>query len=158
MQIDQLLSSQSGFTLGEWIELARGLGHTDAEKSHLELNARAQVTTWATYPPGQPWSHAAVPVGVFADINDYAIKQWGGLIREYQAVRLRFFVEQIRIDLQAGKTSVNIANSTAAFKREQLAWLQRTWNATELPPGPVGDPVSVSKALQELYPPPRSGK
>ena len=59
----------------------------------------------------------------------------------------------MQIDLQAGRTSVNTANSTAAFKREQLAWLQRTWNATELPAAPVGDSVSVSKALQALYPP-----
>jgi hypothetical protein len=99
----------------------------------------------------QPWSHAVVPEGAFSGIDDYAIKQWGGLIREYQAVRLEIFVQQMLVDLRLNKTLVNITNCTASFKRQQLSWLQRTWNATELPPIAVGDSVTVSKELQALY-------
>ena len=85
LEIDELLSSTPGFLMGEWIRDAMALGTTDAGRAQLAYNAKLQVTDWASYPPGEPWSHKADQPGnpanwtVFSGINDYAIKQWGGL-------------------------------------------------------------------------------
>jgi len=108
-----------------------------------------QVTDWASYPPGQPWSHAAVPAGTFASIRDYAIKQWGGLLRDYQAVRLRMFVEQAADDAAANASNVDIVKVVARFKARQVAWANAGWNETWLPAVPVGDTVAISRQLQQ---------
>ena len=47
--IDQLLSSQPGFTLGEWLNLSRARGRSDTEKELMEWNARAQVRLTSTF-------------------------------------------------------------------------------------------------------------
>ena len=54
LDIDKLLSSQPGFTLGEWLALSRERGHTDEEKRLMEWNARSQVTSWTPYSPLDP--------------------------------------------------------------------------------------------------------
>ncbi len=73
--MDALLSTDVGFSLGAWIAAARNLSATPEGQAQLELNARAQVTSWAVYPhPAEPWSHAAVAAGSFSGINDYAVR------------------------------------------------------------------------------------
>ena len=85
LEIDELLSSTPGFLMGEWIRDAMDLGTTDVGRAQLAYNAKLQVTDWASYPPGEPWSHNADQPGnpanwtVFSGINNYALKQWGGL-------------------------------------------------------------------------------
>ena len=54
LDIDKLLSSQPGFTLGEWLALSRERGHTDEEKRLMEWTARSQVTSWTPYSPLDP--------------------------------------------------------------------------------------------------------
>ena len=83
--IDMLLSSVDGFLFGAWVGAAQNLSDTAEGQAQLVMNAKAQVTTWATFPPGQPWSHAVVPQGTFPGIDGYATKQWGGLIRQSAA-------------------------------------------------------------------------
>ena len=56
MDIDELLSSTPGFLFGEWISDAMKLGTTPEGKAQLASNAKIQVTDWASYPPGEPWS------------------------------------------------------------------------------------------------------
>ena len=72
------------------------------------MAAKTQVTDWASYPPGQPWSHAKVPEGKFSGIQDYAIKQWGGLIKTYQAVRVGMFVQQVVADARQNAREVDV--------------------------------------------------
>ena len=72
-------------------------------------------------------------------------------MKEYQAVRLAIFTAQAVEDVMAGKTAVNVTKFGAAMFKRQMAWVREPWNATELPPNPVGDPVAISKALQAKY-------
>ena len=44
--VDTLLSTQSSFLLGKWIEDARSLGIDEASKNYYEENARTIVSTW----------------------------------------------------------------------------------------------------------------
>ena len=55
---------------------------------------------------------------------DYAIKQWGGLMREYQAKRLKMYTTQVVEDLAANATRINMSKFKAAYYAEQMAWLR----------------------------------
>ena len=44
--LDTLLASDEHFLLGRWLEDAKALGTTEAEKQLYEYNARNQVTLW----------------------------------------------------------------------------------------------------------------
>ena len=148
LEMDELLSTADGFTLGAWISAARNLSTTAAGKAQLEMNARAQVTTWTLCQPG---ASRECPAGFFSGIMDYAIKQWGGLMREYQAKRVRLFTAQVVADLSANATAFDNAKFKAEYYREQMAWLRTEWNETALPPHGVGNVVTLSRAIQQRY-------
>ena len=130
LEIDSLLSSVPGFLFGAWIRDAIALGTTTASKEQLAASAKIQVTDWASYPPAEPWSHKQVVD--FSSIQDYAIKQWGGLMWEYQAVRLRMFSAQVAVDVEAGSTTINVSKFVGDMFTRQQKWVQEPWNATTL--------------------------
>lgn len=49
--MDRILSSSTDFLLGTWLEQAKEMGTTDAERQLFEINARNQITIWG--PKGQ---------------------------------------------------------------------------------------------------------
>ena len=67
LEMDELLSTADGFTLGAWIAAARNLSSSAAGKAQLEMNARAQVTTWTLCQPG---ASRECPTGFFSGIMD----------------------------------------------------------------------------------------
>lgn len=74
-QLDALLATVPQHRLDRWIAAARAWGATSAERDFMELNARMQVTVWGG------------PV-----LNDYAAKEWSGLVSQFYAPRwARFF-------------------------------------------------------------------
>jgi hypothetical protein len=75
---DRLLSTDSNFMVGPWIAWARSWGSDEAEKQWLEFNARNQITLW----------------GPNGEINDYAKKDWGGLVRGYYRKRWEICINQ----------------------------------------------------------------
>ena len=151
MEIDTLLASTPGLLFGEWLRDAEALGTTDVGRAQLVFNAKTQVTDWASYPPGEPWSHAQDPPGTFSGINNYALKQWGGLIKDYHAVRFQMFVSQAVADATANKSQVDVKAFEAAFRERQQLWVHAPWNKTTLPAEPVGDTVAVARKLQHAY-------
>lgn len=44
--MDRVLSSSSDFLLGTWLEQAKQMATTDAERQLFEINARNQITIW----------------------------------------------------------------------------------------------------------------
>lgn len=73
---DSLLGTRSEFRLGHWIDAARNLGNTTAEKDQYEWNARVQITTWG--------NRTCADKG---GLHDYAHKEWQGLLRDFYYVR-----------------------------------------------------------------------
>ena len=67
------IHAQINTQLGRWISFARNIvpGATTAQQDWLEFNARNQITLW----------------GPHGEINDYAKKEWGGLVRDYYKAR-----------------------------------------------------------------------
>jgi len=68
--LDRVLNSHPSFMLGPWLGSARASATSEAEKRLLEFNARNQLTLWG---PGNGGP----------SIDDYARKQWGGLVMSY---------------------------------------------------------------------------
>ncbi|HVI47790.1 MAG TPA: alpha-N-acetylglucosaminidase [Chitinophaga sp.] len=89
-QQDQLLSSNSHFRLDTWINAAKNLGQTPAEKALLVRNAKTQITYWG---PDNPAT----------DLHEYANKEWGGLMQSYYIPRWKMFITALSNQLQGNE-------------------------------------------------------
>lgn len=76
--LDEVLNTNDNFKLSTWIDEARKSGGDDAA-DFFEYNARNQVTLW----------------GPNGEIEDYASKQWSGLVGDYYAHRWQMFVDYL---------------------------------------------------------------
>ena len=101
------LSGFAHFSLGAWIESARSWakGQDESVADFYEYDARNQITLWG-------------PTG---EINDYAAKEWAGLISTYYIQRWELFFNytnsgQSASDLQAAIISFE-------FSWQDLHWL-----------------------------------
>lgn len=95
--MDEVLNTNDNFKLSTWIDAARKSGKDSAD--FFEYNARNQVTLWG--PSGQ--------------IEDYASKQWAGLVGDYYAHRWQMFVDYLVV------TEPSAYNQTA-FKLQLQQW------------------------------------
>lgn len=77
-QLDTLLYTNDDFCLGRWISAAKNLGSKNFDQIS-EFQARNQLTMW----------------GPHAQINDYASKQWAGLVGDYHLRRWAQFINFI---------------------------------------------------------------
>lgn len=78
--MDELLGCREEFLLGKWIEDARKIGVTDQEKDYYEMNARNILTSWS-----MENNHP--------HLNDYACRQWNGLIKGLYIPRWKAYFE-----------------------------------------------------------------
>ncbi|KAK9367928.1 tim-barrel domain-containing protein [Lipomyces kononenkoae] len=77
---DRVLYTDVNFLLGSWIARARACADgNDTIADYYEFEARNQITLWG--PTGQ--------------INNYASKQWGGLVGSYYLPQWQMFVETL---------------------------------------------------------------
>ena len=79
---DRLLGTRSELRLGRWIEAARALGTSKAEKDLYEQNARMLLTTWGDYPQCES-----------GRLHDYANREWNGLLAAYYYPRWKAFFQ-----------------------------------------------------------------
>ena len=85
--IDELLATRKEFLLGCWLEDAKRWGTTDAERARFEWNARRVLTLWGEGPA----------------IDDYARKEWSGLLGGYYKERWQKYLGQTEQSLDTGK-------------------------------------------------------
>jgi hypothetical protein len=118
----------------------------------MEWNARSQLTTWKPTPK----------MGPLGQPDDYAKKQWSGLISGYYAPRVRLYMQHslaaIAEHRSAAKSATPVVTPTtrsdshpdpASLKPAlvTLAYEFQTAFGNEYPVEPVGDPAVVSAAL-----------
>jgi len=127
---DRVLSTDTNFMLGQWIAWARTWGASDAEKDWLEFNARNQITLWG--PTGQ--------------INDYAKKDWGGLVRGYYKKRWNVCIEQAKTQAPTWDRHAYSHNVMPV----QLNFSQAPF-ADHYSVQPEGDAVDVALELFDKY-------
>eukprot|EP01113_Clastostelium_recurvatum_P033265 TRINITY_DN437_c0_g1_i1.p1 TRINITY_DN437_c0_g1~~TRINITY_DN437_c0_g1_i1.p1 ORF type:complete len:814 (-),score=188.09 TRINITY_DN437_c0_g1_i1:60-2501(-) len=129
--LDTLLSSDPNFLLGRWIASARSWATNSEEGANYEFNARNQITLWG-------------PTG---EINDYAAKHWGGLVRGYYLPRWTLFVSRVNISVQTGKPF-----DDGQYNSDILAWEQAWGRRTDpFPTNPQGDTIAIAKTLLSKY-------
>ncbi|OJD13955.1 hypothetical protein AJ78_05642 [Emergomyces pasteurianus Ep9510] len=79
--LDAVLSTSKSFWLSNWISAARASAGDDPEAADFfEYNARNQITTW----------------GPTKALDDYAQKQWAGLVSGYYYPRWRIFLDYLK--------------------------------------------------------------
>eukprot|EP01062_Namystynia_karyoxenos_P058893 TRINITY_DN50349_c0_g1_i1.p1 TRINITY_DN50349_c0_g1~~TRINITY_DN50349_c0_g1_i1.p1 ORF type:complete len:862 (+),score=324.47 TRINITY_DN50349_c0_g1_i1:79-2586(+) len=129
---DTLLSSDSNFMLGPWIAWAREWGADEDEQQWLEFNARNQITLW----------------GDHGEINDYAKKEWGGLVRDYYRARWEILFAQANRTAPAWDPNVYY-NTT--YNQVELAFSKRPFVDKKYPTAPEHDAVQVATVLYAKY-------
>lgn len=105
--VDVLLSTHTSFMLGPWLEDARAMGTTKAEKNYYEQQARTILTIWGG------------PI-----LNDYANRMWGGLVKDYYAQRWNLFFEAVIKAVEKGKEFDEKAFGEELSKFE-VAWTKK---------------------------------
>ena len=88
LDTDELLSSETTFSIGKWISDARSFGVTEQEKDYYEENARCILTVW-----GQKATQ----------LNDYANRGWGGLTKSFYRERWKRFTDEVISSIESGK-------------------------------------------------------
>jgi alpha-N-acetylglucosaminidase len=78
--MDTLLSTHFSFLLGNWIEDAKAIGNTAAEKKYYAEDAKRIITTWGEKGKG---------------LNEYANRSWAGLMKTYYRERWKLFIDDI---------------------------------------------------------------
>jgi alpha-N-acetylglucosaminidase len=129
--IDRLLATRQEFLLGRWISDARRWGTTDEDRQQLEWNARRVLTLW----------------GETTRIDDYARKDWSGMIGGYYLDRWQRFLAQAAESIKAHQPFE--AELVQARLREwMVAWSDRS---NPYPTTPRGDSLAVARELWEKY-------
>ncbi len=129
--IDRLLSTRKEFLLGRDLENAKRWATAPDERALLEWNARNVITLW----------------GGGRNLNDYACKEWGGLVGGLHVGRWRILVEHMRRALRENRAFDAAACETAIWEFER-DW---THGSEAHPSSPRGDSVRVALELLETY-------
>ncbi|EPS94751.1 alpha-N-acetylglucosaminidase [Fomitopsis schrenkii] len=130
--LDTLLWANEAFLLPTWILDARSIaGSNTTYANYLEYNARNQITLW----------------GPDGEINDYASKQWAGLVGTYYLQRWETFVSYLANITEGGTPYDNVALSS------QMLAIGESWDAQTLGLGTEvnGDAMSIVEGLMQKY-------
>jgi len=131
LELDELVATREEFLLGKTLEDAKRWGTTPQEKAILEWNARRVLTLWGTGPA----------------IDDYARKEWSGLISGYYHARWKWYLDEISKALKAGEPF-----DEETFQRKLRQWMVQWSDAKETyTTEPTGDSLAIAKTLWEKY-------
>ena len=134
--LDALLSTNVHFRLdSHWLDPAQSWSHGDPTyAAYLDYNARNQITLW----------------GPDGEINDYASKQWSGIVGGYYAVRWDAFVGYLAGCKQNGTAynGTEVVNVMGAIGK---AWDAQSGGATGTSAGQTGDTLDVVRVLAAKY-------
>jgi alpha-N-acetylglucosaminidase len=139
--LDTLLGSRHEFLLGRWLADARAWAATPAEQAYYEYNARQIITTWHKTGGG---------------LNDYANRQWNGLMASYYLGRWSEFIKRLDAALAEGKPMDSAAYTQWRYRFEDH-WLAASGEGFATTP--QGNPTEIASRLlakyrAELVPPP----
>ena len=131
LDTDKYLATNVNFLLGVWVSDAAATVFSPLDKANAVYNALNQVTTW----------------GPAANNNDYACKDWSGLLSSYYHKRWTFFIDYI-LKTVGNKDSIN---STWYSKEMFSLEVSFSHDKTSFPTEPTGDPMLIAKELLDSY-------
>jgi len=131
-ELDSLLATNYYWLLGPWIELARNQSSNETNKDYWEFNAKNQISLW----------------GPNGEINNYASKNWQGLIGDYHKSIWTSFID----------TLYDNATNHAAFNQQQwnayvLKNIEQPWQNTKgnYTSKPYGNTIEIACQLYIKY-------
>lgn len=130
--MDRILATNENFLLGKWINAAKFLGATSEEKKHLEYNARNQVTLW----------------GPNGEIDNYGMKQWSGLVKDYIYPRWKRFLFELIKAMDNGTPLNEDAVRERIRKEIELPFNNSTKQYSDKPKGIA---VEVAQKIIDRY-------
>lgn len=130
--MDKLLATRKDFMLGPWVSDARKWGINSEEKALYEMNAKDLITLWGD---------AKNP------LNEYACRQWSGLLSDFYKPRWQMFFAQATQSLNQ-KTDFNLVK----FKEEVSNWEWKWVNQRkDYPVQTIGNSVQIATEMHEKY-------
>jgi alpha-N-acetylglucosaminidase len=130
--MDQLLATRKDFLLGPWVADARRCGKTDDEKALYEMNAKDLITLWGDKD---------------CPLNEYACKQWSGLLNDFYKPRWQKYFAQVERDI-AGEKGLDKEVFAAQIKAWEWAWVN---TRKDYPVTAQGNPIIKSRQLYQKY-------
>ncbi|MDE3237203.1 MAG: alpha-N-acetylglucosaminidase [Bacteroidota bacterium] len=130
--MDSLMGTRKDFLLGTWVSDARKNGITNNEKALYEMNAKDLITLWGDKD---------------CPLNEYACRQWNGLISDFYKKRWLQFIEQLQNSLHTG-TALDEVAFAEQIKKWEWHWVNER---KEYRQTTAGDPVAASMALYKKY-------
>ncbi len=129
--LDDLLATRREFLLGPWLEDAKRWGTNAAEQRILQWNARRVLTLWGQGPA----------------IDDYARKEWSGMLNAYYGKRWAWYLDELGQSMQ-DDTSFDEATFNGQLRQWMDAWSdgQETY-----PIHTKGNSVKVAQRLWTKY-------
>ena len=127
---EAVVGTDADMLLGKWIEKAKRLGKTPAEKAYFEWNARVQITLWADRDGAD-------------QLRDYAAREWQGLLSDFYRPRWESFISRLEISLLTDKPLAEIHHYD-----EELPFVYRKKEYPTVPTGDLG--AAVIDALDKL--------
>ena len=132
--LDALLSTNTNFLFGHWIADARQSAAANTPEDVVDLiefNARNQITLW----------------GPNGNIEDYAAKEWAGLIKSYYRQRWEIYMTWV-----SNATKEGLTLNTTYFE-EPLTLFENGWNyeIESFPVVPTGDPMELTAKYIQKY-------
>ncbi len=129
--VDDLLATREELLLGRWLEDAKRWGEDDEVRAKFEWNARRVLTLW----------------GEGTAIDDYARKEWAGMIRGYYRERWRKYFDALAASLESGETF-----DEQVFNADLRQWT-RDWSSGRetYAAEPRGDGAEAAAALWKKY-------
>jgi alpha-N-acetylglucosaminidase len=129
--LDRLLATREEFLLGRWLEDAKRWGSTEAERARFEWNARRVLTMW----------------GQGSSLDDYARKEWSGLVGAYYLNRWELFLRDLGASL-AGNKPFDDKDVQRRLRRWMADWSDQR---EVYPTQPQGDSIRVANTLWFKY-------
>jgi alpha-N-acetylglucosaminidase len=126
---DTLLATRKEFLLGNWLEKAKALGNTAAQKDMLERNARNLITVWGDK-------------GVAEELHDYSCREWSGMIRDFYIPRWQVFINDLR-----GQLNGDQPRQTDWYQME-LSWVNKRNSFSDKP---TGNSLEIARRLLNKY-------
>ena len=130
--MDRLLATRKDFLLGPWVADARSWGKTESEKALYEMNAKDLITLWGDKD---------------CPLNEYACKQWSGLMTDFYKPRWEQYFAQLELDI-AGEKVFDKQVFTAQIKAWEWTWVNMHKDYSVKP---QGDPVAEARQLYQKY-------
>lgn len=130
--MDRLLATRQEFLLGSFTKAARAQGSTEAEKKLYEMNAKDLITLWGDEN---------------CKLNEYACRQWSGLLNDFYKPRWEQFFTQVLGDLEKGKQT-DMEAFAKTIRTWEWNWVNRSVN---YPSTPTGNTLLVVKELYRKY-------